>query len=101
MIGPEIRPRLHAYLVGILDNLKSPSLQTGGAAGGQCERRRVERVLPFQGEVGLFVLGSQGVALGWRMVAPSARRVWRANGASNRLGSVWQRPSAGEKYWAD
>jgi putative transposase len=32
LIGPEIRPRLHAYLVGILDNLKSPSLQTGGAA---------------------------------------------------------------------
>jgi REP element-mobilizing transposase RayT len=31
-IGPEIRPRLHAYLVGILDNLKSPSLQTGGVA---------------------------------------------------------------------
>jgi putative transposase len=27
-----IRPRLHAYLVGILDNLKSPSLQTGGVA---------------------------------------------------------------------
>ena len=26
LIGPEIRPRLHAYLVGILDNLKSPSL---------------------------------------------------------------------------
>jgi len=31
-IQPEIRPRLHAYLVGILDNLKSPSLQTGGVA---------------------------------------------------------------------
>lgn len=31
LIGPEIRPRLHAYVVGILDNLKSPSLQTGGA----------------------------------------------------------------------
>jgi REP element-mobilizing transposase RayT len=30
LIGPEARPRLHAYLVGILDNLKSPSLQTGG-----------------------------------------------------------------------
>ena len=32
LIGPEIRPRLHAYIVGILDNLKSPSLQTGGVA---------------------------------------------------------------------
>jgi len=32
LIGPEIRPRLHAYMVGILDNLKSPSLQTGGVA---------------------------------------------------------------------
>ena len=31
-IRPEIRPRLHAYIVGILDNLKSPSLQTGGVA---------------------------------------------------------------------
>ncbi len=30
LIGAEIRPRLHAYLVGILHNLKSPSLQTGG-----------------------------------------------------------------------
>ncbi|HWW01982.1 MAG TPA: transposase [Candidatus Acidoferrum sp.] len=32
LIGPVIRPRLHAYIVGILDNLKSPSLQTGGVA---------------------------------------------------------------------
>ncbi len=32
VINLEIRPRLHAYLVGILDNLKSPSLQTGGVA---------------------------------------------------------------------
>ena len=31
-IGPDIRPRLHGYIVGILDNLKSPSLQTGGVA---------------------------------------------------------------------
>ena len=30
LIGPDIRPRLHGYMVGILDNLKSPSLQTGG-----------------------------------------------------------------------
>ncbi len=27
-----IRPRLHAYIAGILDNLNSPSLQTGGVA---------------------------------------------------------------------
>ncbi len=32
LIRPEIRPRLLAYLVGILDNLNSPSLQTGGVA---------------------------------------------------------------------
>jgi len=32
LIGPEIGPRLHAYIVGILDHLKSPSLQTGGVA---------------------------------------------------------------------
>jgi putative transposase len=32
LIPETIRPRLHAYLVGILDNLKSPSLQTGGVA---------------------------------------------------------------------
>src|SRR5512138_23351 len=32
LIGDEIRPRLHAYMVGILDNLKSPSLRTGGVA---------------------------------------------------------------------
>jgi REP element-mobilizing transposase RayT len=31
-IGPEIGPRLHGYLVGILENLKSPSVQTGGVA---------------------------------------------------------------------
>lgn len=30
MISQEVRSRLHAYMVGILDNLKSPSLQTGG-----------------------------------------------------------------------
>ncbi|HEY5914545.1 MAG TPA: transposase [Verrucomicrobiae bacterium] len=32
VISPAIRPRLHGYIVGILDNLKSPSLQTGGVA---------------------------------------------------------------------
>jgi len=32
LIRPEIRPRLHAYMAGTLDNLKSPSLQTGGVA---------------------------------------------------------------------
>ena len=32
LIGLETRPRLHAYIVGILDNLKCPSLQTGGVA---------------------------------------------------------------------
>ena len=31
-IVPEPRPHLHAYLVGILDRLKCPSLQTGGVA---------------------------------------------------------------------
>lgn len=29
-IDPVVRPRLHAYIVGILDHLKSPSIQTGG-----------------------------------------------------------------------
>ena len=32
LIGDVIRPRLHAYMVGILDNLKSPSIQTGGTS---------------------------------------------------------------------
>ena len=32
LIEVELRPRLHAYLIGILDNLKSPSLQIGGVA---------------------------------------------------------------------
>ena len=32
LIGPEIRPSLHAYLFGILANLNSSSLQTGGVA---------------------------------------------------------------------
>ena len=31
-IAQPIRPRLHAYITGILDNLRSPSLQTGGVA---------------------------------------------------------------------
>jgi putative transposase len=30
LIAQPTRPRLHAYMVGILDNLKSPSIQTGG-----------------------------------------------------------------------
>jgi REP element-mobilizing transposase RayT len=30
LISQEIRPRLHSYIVGILDNLNSPSIQTGG-----------------------------------------------------------------------
>ncbi len=32
LIAPNIGPRLHAYMVGILNNLKSPSLQTGGVS---------------------------------------------------------------------
>ena len=32
LISPEIRPRLHGYLVGIFENLKSPSIQAGGVA---------------------------------------------------------------------
>jgi REP element-mobilizing transposase RayT len=32
LIAPIIRPRLRACLVGILNNLKSPSLQTGGVS---------------------------------------------------------------------
>ena len=32
LIAPIIRPRLHAYMVGILNNLKSPSVQTGGVS---------------------------------------------------------------------
>ena len=31
-IPDQIRPRLHGYLTGILDRLKSPSVQTGGTA---------------------------------------------------------------------
>lgn len=30
LIGAEVRPRLHNYIVGILDNLKCHSIQTGG-----------------------------------------------------------------------
>ncbi len=32
LISEVIRPRLHAYMVGVLDNLKSPSIQTGGTS---------------------------------------------------------------------
>ncbi len=32
LIPERICPRLHGYIVGILDNLNSPSLQTGGTA---------------------------------------------------------------------
>lgn len=31
-IAADVRPRLHGYIVGILDHLKSPSIQTGGVA---------------------------------------------------------------------
>jgi putative transposase len=31
-IHKDVRPKLHAYLVGILDRFKCPSLQTGGVA---------------------------------------------------------------------
>jgi hypothetical protein len=30
MISPAALPELHGYIVGILKNLKSPSIQTGG-----------------------------------------------------------------------
>lgn len=32
IISPTVRPHLHAYIVGILENLKCPSIQTGGTA---------------------------------------------------------------------
>ena len=32
LIQQAVRPRLHAYIVGILENLKSPALQIGGVA---------------------------------------------------------------------
>lgn len=32
LISAANRPRLHGYIVGALDNLKSPSLQTGGVS---------------------------------------------------------------------
>ena len=32
LIAEAICPRLHGYLVGILENLHSPSLQTGGVS---------------------------------------------------------------------
>jgi REP element-mobilizing transposase RayT len=32
MIACEIRPALHAYIIGILENPRCPSLQTGGTA---------------------------------------------------------------------
>jgi putative transposase len=32
LIAEGVRPHLHAYLVGTLENLKCPSLQTGGTA---------------------------------------------------------------------
>ena len=31
-VTPEMCPRLHAYIAGILNDLKSPSLQTGGVS---------------------------------------------------------------------
>ena len=31
-IAETVRPHLHAYMVGILENLKCPSIQTGGTA---------------------------------------------------------------------
>ena len=128
LIIPEIRSRLHAYMVGILDNLKSPSLQTitgrlhfrrssgsfwsdtrsrmtsdmcgikstrmcaisrfappGRLIGTRGERR----VPPLQGgECSVGTL-SQGVALGYRVVAPLARR--RAGAA---VVVPWARPNS-------
>ena len=59
-------------------------------AVGPSGSRWGRRVPPLQGGGSLFGPGSQGVALGWRVVAPLARRDWCANGA--RLISLGQRP---------
>ena len=48
--------------------------RTGG--GGWC----VRRVPPLQGWDGLFWASSQGVALGWRVVAPLARQIRQPEG---------------------
>jgi len=57
-----------------------------------------DRVPPFQGGNGFIGRLSQGVALGWRVVAPLARKAGCANGA--RLISLGLRPrnSAMEKF---
>jgi hypothetical protein len=44
VIAPDIRPCLHAYMVGILNNLKSPSLQTGGVRADELQHLRRRRV---------------------------------------------------------
>jgi hypothetical protein len=66
-------------MVGILDNLKSPSLQTGGIDSMRIYATTSatpngDRVLPFQGVDDLFGMSSQGDALGYRVLAPLARK---------------------------
>ena len=47
VIPASVRPHLHAYIVGILDNLKCPSLQTGGTADHVHSLFLLARTLPM------------------------------------------------------
>lgn len=57
-------------------------MKTRIAPRGWCARRRVRRVPPLQGGDGLFGPSSQGVALGWRVLAPSVRQRVARRGAN-------------------
>ncbi len=52
--------------------------EIGRVAHGESSGAVTVRVLPFQGEDGLFGPSSQGVALGYRVVAPLARKATSA-----------------------
>jgi len=54
--------------------IEPTTMQTTRTMSGENGTRVVRRVPPLQGGEDLFGASSQGVALGWRVVAPLARR---------------------------
>jgi len=86
MIAGEIRPALHAYITGILENLRCPSLQTGDTADHVHTLLSLGRTWTVADVVEEVKKSSskyiaQGVALGFRIIAPLGRRTANPFGA--------------------
>ena len=78
MIPQEVLPHLHAYIVGILDNLQCPSLRTGGIADHAHSLFSLHRTAAIAGVVEEVKKGSSK----WMKQQGVPRFAWQAGYAA-------------------